>query len=252
LFDWLERHTGVARFWWFLLLVSLACLCVFWYVGVLAVCNFVCFVYPAYQTFKTLEGKYLAPIAPVAAQTEEVRQERERALSALTGQQPPNSPTPPPPSHHVRRSLGSSSSEALLPAYLSDDRSIEVHSYWLTYWCVYGLFRLLEFATDWTLYWLPYYEAGKVVFLVWSFHPATQGCSLAYRWVISPLYLPREAAIDRGIERIGDSVVQAAREAKGIILRKVAKRIAGSAAQDDTPRKPQRASALDRDSRKAR
>jgi hypothetical protein len=241
-FDWLERHTGVGRFWWLVLLIALACFGVFWSVGVLAVCNFVCFVYPAYQTFKTLEGKYLAPIAPVAAQTPEVA--RERASSALYQQQqtpPPSSPSPSPApsSSSSRRSLGPMDSLHYrpLPASLSDDRSIEVHSYWLSYWCVYGLFRLLEFGTDLTLYWLPYYEPLKVLFLVWSFHPATQGCSLAYRWVISPLFLPREAAIDRAIERLADSSAQAAREVKAIILKKVAKRIAGT--DGDTPRKPE-------------
>lgn len=107
----------------------------------------------------------------------------------------------------------------------------------LTYWVVYGLFRLFEFVGDYTLVWVPYYHPLKILFLVWCFHPSTAGCAVVYRWVIRPLYLPREDQIDRLIYRAQVSSSQAIGEVKGLILKKVAKRIAGQ--QDDTPQKGQ-------------
>lgn len=101
----------------------------------------------------------------------------------------------------------------------------------LTYWVVYGLFRLFEFVGDYTLYWLPYYHPMKIVFLVWCFHPSSAGCTIVYSWVIRPFFLPREEQIDRLIHRAHTSLAQACSEVRGIILKKVAKRIAG----EDTP-----------------
>lgn len=201
-FDYIERHTGVPRFYSAALLATLLCIGIFYFIGVLAVCNFVCFVYPAYQTYKTLEGKYLSPAA------------------ASVG--------------NKRSSLSADPRQRVRVGSIDDDRSIDLHSYWLTYWCVYGLFRLFEFVADFTLYWLPYYDPLKVLFLVWCFHPSCQGCGFVYRWVIRPLFLPREDAIDRAIARLSASMAQASTEVKQLLLKKVAKRIAGT---EDTPRK---------------
>lgn len=91
---------------------------------------------------------------------------------------------------------------------------------------------------------LPYYDPAKVIFLVWCFHPSSQGCAVVYRWVIRPLFLPREEAIDNGIARLTDGVSQALLEVRGIIVKNVAKRIAGT---EDTPKKDR-----DRDAQRAR
>ena len=194
LFDWLESRTGVKRFYCFMLGVTLACAGILTYIGPLAVANFICFVYPAYQTYKTLEGKYLP--------------------ESMRGQ-------------YLQESVGVGAGNED-EGSVSSDASVEVHRYWLTYWCVYGLFKLVEFLADVVLApWVPYYEPAKVAFLVWSFHPSSQGCALVYAWVIRPAFLPREESIDRAIDRLLDSTQQAGREVKAIILKKVAKRIAG-------------------------
>lgn len=83
-----------------------------------------------------------------------------------------------------------------------------------------------------------------MIFLVWCFHPSSQGCAVVYRWVIRPLFLPREEAIDNGIARLTDGVSQALLEVRGIIVKNVAKRIAGT---EDTPKKDR-----DRDAQRAR
>jgi hypothetical protein len=108
----------------------------------------------------------------------------------------------------------------------------------LTYWVVYGLFRLFEFVGDYTLYWFPYYHPLKILFLVWCFHPSTQGCAFVYAWVIRPLFLPREEQIDRIIYRAQTSMTQACSEVKGLILKKVAKKIAGGSMEDTPVKEP--------------
>lgn len=170
------------------------------FVVVVVVCcvvgsNFICFIYPAYRTFQTLEGKFLLPGLPTGV--EQLEQ---------------------------------------TPGDVEEDNAIEVHRYWLGYWVVYGLFRLFEFVGDYTLYWLPYYHPLKILFLLWCAHPSTQGCATVYVYIIRPLFLPNEANIDRLMERISYSTTQTWTEAKGIILKKVAKRIAG----EETPNKQER------------
>ena len=205
IFDFLERHTAIPRFYWLVVLLLVLCLSMLLWIGPLAVCNFICFVYPAYKTYQTLEGKGLLGSAS--------------SSSAATSTTTPGGP----------------SAETIVDQ--EEDQSIEAHQHWLSYWCVYGLFKLFEFGPDLLcMYWIPSYWSGlKVLFLVWCFHPTTQGCSLVYTWVIRPLFLPREDAIDRAIDQFNASVNQAFVEVKGIILKKVARRIAGT---DETPVKP--------------
>ncbi len=237
-FDYLERHTGVARFYWLALIVSVLSIGLFLYVGVLAVCHFVCFIYPAFQTFKTLEGKYLPLLEDASASA------AAAVVSPAPGEAAPAASAAAAAAPSSRRSRRSLSFHSPLTAALSSDKSIEIHSYWLTYWCVFGLFRLVEFASDFLVHHLSstrgngfYYEPLKILFLVWCFHPSSQGCAWVYRWIISPLFLPREAIIDAAIARATEGTAQAAREVKAIILKKVAKRIAGTNNSEDTPQK---------------
>jgi hypothetical protein len=44
----------------------------------------------------------------------------------------------------------------------------------LTYWVVFGVFDVFDGALDYLLYWLPYYELLKLIFLVWCFLPGTK------------------------------------------------------------------------------
>lgn len=182
IFDYLERHTGIARFYWFVMLTLIVCAAIFAWIGVIAVCNFICFIYPAYMTYKTLEGNYLP-----AAQFDGIE----------------------------------------------EDRSIEVHRYWLTYWVVFGLFRLVEWFMDFFFWHLTSYHPLKLVFLVWCFHPSSQGCAVVYRAVIRPLFLPRERQIDSAIERFTSSLSQASAEIKALILKRVAKHISGDANKNE-------------------
>jgi receptor expression-enhancing protein 5/6 len=67
---------------------------------------------------------------------------------------------------------------------------------WLTYWVVYAAFALVDRGGEMVLNWIPFYFYFKCAFLVWLYHPKTQGATLVYQQGIRPFvlpYLPKEA-----------------------------------------------------------
>ncbi len=67
---------------------------------------------------------------------------------------------------------------------------------WLVYWIVYGLFSFVETFIDLILYWIPFYFAIKIVFLVWCMHPTTKGATVIYNAVIRDVFKAHEEKID--------------------------------------------------------
>lgn len=61
---------------------------------------------------------------------------------------------------------------------------------WLTYWLIFGLFKILEGIVDAVLGFNLIYFMVKAVFLVWCMYPATQGAKVIYSTVISPFVVP--------------------------------------------------------------
>lgn len=61
---------------------------------------------------------------------------------------------------------------------------------WLTYWVVFAFFSLTEQAADFLISWIPMYFFIKVAFLVWCYHPVTQGAKTIYGGLIKPFLLP--------------------------------------------------------------
>ena len=59
---------------------------------------------------------------------------------------------------------------------------------WLTYWCIFGLFIMLDEFAYFLLDLIPLYYFGKVCFLIWLFNPTTQGATLLYQALVKPLY----------------------------------------------------------------
>jgi len=80
------------------------------------------------------------------------------------------------------------------PAYASfkaiESESKEDDKQWLTYWVVFAGFNLVETATDIFMSWIPFYFFLKLAFLIWSFHPATQGSVVVYNEVITKFIVP--------------------------------------------------------------
>ncbi|KAH7484656.1 hypothetical protein PRIC1_003971 [Phytophthora ramorum] len=72
---------------------------------------------------------------------------------------------------------------------------------WLTYWVVYAFFNLTESLTDLVLSWIPFYFFFKIAFLVWSYHPSTQGSNVIYNSLIKPYVAPHVGQIDSALKR---------------------------------------------------
>jgi receptor expression-enhancing protein 5/6 len=44
---------------------------------------------------------------------------------------------------------------------------------WLTYWCVFGVFTLVDEFASFLLNIIPFYAYIKLVFFIWMMHPKT-------------------------------------------------------------------------------
>ncbi|CAI5712571.1 unnamed protein product [Peronospora destructor] len=76
---------------------------------------------------------------------------------------------------------------------------------WLTYWVVYAFFNLTESITNLLLSWIPFYFFLKIAFLVWSYHPSTQGSKVIYNSLIKPYVAPHVGQIDSALNRGEDA-----------------------------------------------
>jgi receptor expression-enhancing protein 5/6 len=57
---------------------------------------------------------------------------------------------------------------------------------WLTYWCVFGVFTLIDDFLWFLLDYIPFYFYIKVGFFIWMMLPHTKGASVVYNSVIKP------------------------------------------------------------------
>eukprot|EP00622_Pseudochattonella_farcimen_P004935 FR740454.1.p1 GENE.FR740454.1~~FR740454.1.p1 ORF type:complete len:163 (+),score=21.64 FR740454.1:70-558(+) len=81
---------------------------------------------------------------------------------------------------------------------------------WLTYWVVYATFSIIEVFLRVLLYWIPFYYAFKVAFLLWCMHPTWRGAEFMYlhfiKDALSPVMPPppptatQEAASKAGLK----------------------------------------------------
>jgi len=105
----------------------------------------------------------------------------------------------------------------LYPAYASfkaiESKGTEDDTLWLTYWVVYSFFNLLEFFSDWLLFWLPFYFLLKLVFLVYLFHPTYRGAVFIYSRFIRQFLGKYEKSIDRKASEVSKAASEAGAEA---------------------------------------
>jgi receptor expression-enhancing protein 5/6 len=94
----------------------------------------------------------------------------------------------------------------LYPVYASivalETSNKEDDTQWLTYWVVFGFFCIIENFSDYILYWIPFYYAIKVTFLVWCMLPKYQGAKTVYTTLIRPLFQKHENAIDAALNAL--------------------------------------------------
>lgn len=92
-----------------------------------------------------------------------------------------------------------------IAAIESKDKQDDTH--WLTYWVVFAFFCVVENFADYILYWIPFYYAVKISFLVWCMLPKYQGAKIVYNMLIKPAFLKHENAIDAALNAAVASTV---------------------------------------------
>jgi receptor expression-enhancing protein 5/6 len=66
---------------------------------------------------------------------------------------------------------------------------------WLVYWVIFSFFAVIEAFADFLLYWIPFYYAFKLAFLLWSMLPQTKGAKFLYDSFLKD-FLKKESRID--------------------------------------------------------
>jgi receptor expression-enhancing protein 5/6 len=114
----------------------------------------------------------------------------------------------------------------LYPAYKSllaiESKTRGDDTQWLIYWVVYCFFSMIEVFTDFLLYWIPFYYAFKLAFLLWAMLPQTKGAKFLYDSFLKDFLKKNESKIDQAIDdakrtagSIGKEVIGVAGEGIG-------------------------------------
>jgi receptor expression-enhancing protein 5/6 len=90
---------------------------------------------------------------------------------------------------------------------------------WLTYWVVFGLFSIVDQFAGFILHWIPFYYFLKMGFLIWCFHPATQGATIVYNHYIREASKPLTDAMDEAGREISYAKKQMTDKVSGVLKR---------------------------------
>jgi receptor expression-enhancing protein 5/6 len=66
----------------------------------------------------------------------------------------------------------------------------------LVYWVVYSTFQIIEVFIDFLVYFIPFYNAFKLAWLLWLMLPQTKGASFLYDSVLKDFLKKNESRID--------------------------------------------------------
>lgn len=77
----------------------------------------------------------------------------------------------------------------------SDDDKV-----WLTYWCVFGIFTVIDEFGGIVLSLIPFYFYIKLGFFLWLMLPQTRGASKIYTIILKPILDQHKEKINRIIE----------------------------------------------------
>ncbi len=75
----------------------------------------------------------------------------------------------------------------------------------LTYWVCFAFFTLLEVFVEYILYFIPFYFAAKLAFIVWLQLPQTRGAEFVYEHIIMPFLHKNEGKIDGALHKASKS-----------------------------------------------
>ncbi|KAL7567614.1 hypothetical protein ACA910_000210 [Epithemia clementina (nom. ined.)] len=70
---------------------------------------------------------------------------------------------------------------------------------WLVYWVIFAFFTILESFVEVLLYWIPFYYAFKLAFLLWAMLPQTKGAKFLYDSFLKDLLKKSESRIDAAL-----------------------------------------------------
>ncbi|KAL7546810.1 hypothetical protein ACHAWF_010146 [Thalassiosira exigua] len=87
---------------------------------------------------------------------------------------------------------------------------------WLIYWVVYSFFAIIEVFIDVLLYWIPFYYAFKVAFLLWAMLPQTRGAKFLYDSFLKDFLKSNESKIDSALNNAKASAEKVAAGAKEV------------------------------------
>jgi receptor expression-enhancing protein 5/6 len=122
----------------------------------------------------------------------------------------------------------------IYPAYASfkaiESEQKKDDEQWLTYWVVYSCFEIVEVFVDILLYWIPFYHAFKLGFLVWMFLPSTQGASFLFHHFLQPFLKANECHIDGAINSVKNNSASVVSDITGA-AKDVAKDVSAFAAK---------------------
>jgi receptor expression-enhancing protein 5/6 len=103
---------------------------------------------------------------------------------------------------------------------------------WLIYWVVYAFFSILEVFIDILLYWIPFYYAFKMAFLLWAMLPQTKGAKFLYDSFLKDFLKKNESKIDaalndakRSASTVASEVVAATAEVSSAALSAAAEQV---------------------------
>ena len=112
------------------------------------------------------------------------------------------------------------------PAYKSfeaiESKNRGEDTQWLIYWVVYAFFSIMEVFIDFLVYWIPFYYAFKLAFLLWAMLPQTKGAKFLYDSFLKDFLKQNESKIDAALADAKKSASQVAAEASAAVREIVA------------------------------
>jgi receptor expression-enhancing protein 5/6 len=109
----------------------------------------------------------------------------------------------------------------IYPAYKSfeaiESKNRGEDTQWLIYWVVYAFFSILEVFIDFLVYWIPFYYAFKLAFLLWAMLPQTKGAKFLYDSFLKDFLKQNESKIDAALADAKKNASHVATEASTVV-----------------------------------
>lgn len=67
------------------------------------------------------------------------------------------------------------------------------------YWVIFSFFQIIEVFIDFLVYFIPFYYAFKLAFLLWLMLPQTKGAAFLYDAVLKDFLKKNESRIDAAL-----------------------------------------------------